>query len=248
MEQAIILLALLTIVTGANITTSGQASGIPDISSCMTEAARIVTKHYQSQIDALINENGKLRDVNTKLDKILSEIVSSKSEKDVFGSGRNCTIRHRLYEHELYAAGLNYDADQRHVFTWMRDPPNNYLFWDIERVQSGRYPLYKLRNIYFNEYLYAAEREFGVDSLRRSVFTSRKREKICDENCVWDIQVVREGRYNYFTIQNADLGEYLYTNDGGVYKYDENRRNVFTWHARDESRDNQQLHWKIECS
>lgn len=236
--------SLILSTTGANITA-------PDITSCMIEASRITKRHFQYEIQALTEENKRLRDVDAKLDIIRKEIsaIRAENEMNVFGSGQNCTISHRLLGDQLYAAGLHFDQNQRHVFARMQGQACSYRQWNIERYGVSRqYPVYKLRNVHFDEYLYGADVDFNVDAHRRRVFVSMDKGAKCDRNCFWDIQVVPEGRYNYFTIRNADLGEYLYTNDGGVYEYDANRRNVFTWHDTTEARENQRLHWKIECN
>ncbi|WP_386086930.1 ankyrin repeat domain-containing protein [Wolbachia endosymbiont (group A) of Norellia spinipes] len=80
-----------------------------------------------------------------------------------------------------------------------------------------------IKNIYQNEYLYAANSCFNYDNDRRMVFTwIQKNEK--NDKFRWKIRPYGDN----FNIVNAEFNENLYPSSN-YFNYDNDRRMVFTW-------------------
>lgn len=80
-----------------------------------------------------------------------------------------------------------------------------------------------IKNIYQNEYLYAADSCFNYDNDRRMVFTwIQKNEK--NDKFRWKIRPDGDN----FNIVNAEFNENLYASSN-YFNYDNDRRMVFTW-------------------
>ncbi|WP_254229504.1 RICIN domain-containing protein [Wolbachia pipientis] len=80
------------------------------------------------------------------------------------------------------------------------------------------------KNVHYNEYLYSPSDYYQHDGSRRNVFTWIPRDEK-DEKFVWNFEFVYD---NVYHIKNVKYGEYLYSPIDG-FKYDNNRRRVFTW-------------------
>ncbi|WP_353286446.1 ankyrin repeat domain-containing protein [Wolbachia endosymbiont (group A) of Crataerina pallida] len=80
-----------------------------------------------------------------------------------------------------------------------------------------------IKNIYQNEYLYAANDYFSYDNDRRRVFTWIPKDEKNDK-FRWEIELDGDD----YSIMNVKFNEYLY---GAVdhFNYDNERRKVFTW-------------------
>ncbi len=80
-----------------------------------------------------------------------------------------------------------------------------------------------IKNIYQNEYLYAANSCFNYDSNRRRVFTWISKGALTDK-FKWKIKLDGDN----FNIVNAEFNENLYA-ASDYFNYDNDRRMVFTW-------------------
>jgi hypothetical protein len=87
-------------------------------------------------------------------------------------------LKNKEYGEYLYATSFNYTwiNDRRKVFTWLRDESelDDSFKWRVE-VVDGDKETYIVKNVKYDEPLYAAGYFFRKDSLRRSVFTWNKR-------------------------------------------------------------------------
>lgn len=86
-------------------------------------------------------------------------------EWNVVKEGGYYRIVHKNREEELYAAGINYSGQDRYVFTWVDGAAGDQAKWDI--VDAARADGQVLiRNLYYNEHLYAAAFDDFVFSWR----------------------------------------------------------------------------------
>lgn len=99
----------------------------------------------------------------------------------------------------------------------------------------------KLRNVHFDEYLYAPANNHAYDSDRRNVYLwTDSSYKGDDTTALWRFET-DDGRTFY--IKSFRYDEYLYA----AYKqYDNIRRQVFTW--RPGTKDSKDSIWKIEIA
>ncbi len=94
-----------------------------------------------------------------------------------------------------------------------------------------------IKNLYQNEYLYAASSDFNYDDKRRRVFTWIPRDKK-DGELKWKIEPYGDS----YSIMNVGFNEYLYAVLDDL-NYDKDRRRVFTWVPG--GKDEQSL-WRVE--
>ncbi len=94
-----------------------------------------------------------------------------------------------------------------------------------------------IKNLYQNEYLYAASSDFNYDDKRRRVFTWIPGDKK-DGELKWKIEPYGDS----YSIMNVEFNEYLYAASDDL-NYDKDRRRVFTWVPG--GKDEQSL-WRVE--
>lgn len=96
----------------------------------------------------------------------------------------------------------------------------------------------KLRNVLFDEYLYAPANNYARDNDRRNVFTwidaSYKGD---DSTALWKFET--DDGINFY-VKSFRYDEYLYA---AAIDYDTNRRQLFTWRPRTKDTT---MRWKIE--
>lgn len=167
----------------------------------------------------------------------LKEKLPKSVKNAVFAS--NVCIKSIDVNEYLYAAEYApYDQDRRRIFTWI---PGNILLgqgrWQMERYNNDGH--YHIKNVKFDEYIYAAGSYFQYDAERRRTFTWRQRVVVTQS--VWRIEPNGDDCH----IKNNFFGEYLYPEDKH-FAYDHDRRRVFTWIANDSLPTG---NWRIEdCS
>jgi hypothetical protein len=133
-------------------------------------------------------------------------------------------IFNKYYSSEyLYpvSEGGAYDKNRRHVYTWVpggRDSTGN---WEFTTQDDGK--TFLIRNIQFNEYMYAAIDKYKYDSSRRRVFTWRP--GTFDDDCKWKVEIVSDSE---IMLKTWNYNEYFYSGADNLRK-DGYRRNVFTW-------------------
>ncbi|WP_264705646.1 ankyrin repeat domain-containing protein [Wolbachia endosymbiont (group A) of Gymnosoma rotundatum] len=94
-----------------------------------------------------------------------------------------------------------------------------------------------IKNLYQNEYLYAASSDFNYDDERRRVFTWIPVDKK-DGKFKWKIEPYGDG----YSIMNVEFNEYLYAAIDD-FNFDKDRRKAFTWIPG--GKDEQSL-WRLE--
>lgn len=197
-------------------------------------------------------------EARTKLLPILTTLLKSVESKPdpvqtILGQGRNCLIRNRKHPEYFYAAGdwlTQFSHDERLALTWLPGWFDAECYWDLERVGSDSDPpQYRIKSKKFGELLYGARNKFHEEvPEQRYVFTWKKHANRCEEQCVWDLKIVKteESKVN-FVIQNVESREYLYANDD--LTYETNSRYVFTkkYESLKEIIDHLDAQWSIEC-
>lgn len=172
------------------------------------------------------------------------------SVRALLGSGRDCTIKNRQFSEYFFASGGDFDDKRRLAFSWTTGTTDSECFWNLVSFDRSKGSKYKIKSGRYDEYLYAANDDLKYDEKRRHVFTW-KPKTLCDEQCYWDIQRVKqeEGATEiYFTLRSTHFDEYLHAADG-LYEIVAERRYIFTW-KNDTDHDVQndhRNHWIIKC-
>lgn len=136
-----------------------------------------------------------------------------------------CMLKNKKWDEYLYAAAndLAFDYERRRVFTWRPgDSPGRDGHWLFESEDGVTF---RIKNMYYHEYLYAAYDNIAYDSIRRRVFTWRPGYR----EGSWKIKPMDNGRY--ITLLSTEYNEYLYPD--GMYIFNGRRRNVFTYRRHD---------------
>lgn len=118
-----------------------------------------------------------------------------------------------------------FDGERLRVFTSHENSATENSQWMFETTDEGR--TFYIKSTKWNEYLYRDRNEkfynfFQVDKDRKMVFTKRDRTKPYDGS-KWRVELVNNDNVR---IRNEEYGEYLFVS---TYKYDDERRHVFTW-------------------
>ncbi|XP_044734787.1 uncharacterized protein LOC123297258 isoform X2 [Chrysoperla carnea] len=147
--------------------------------------------------------------------------------RNIIWNGDKCKLKNRNWDQYIYADGaIDYDSERRRVFSWQVGTPQGIMEpesqWKFETDDEGE--SFMLKNVRWNEYLYAASDYFNYDNNRRQVFTWRPGTQVLQGS--WKITPTDNG--NYVTIQNINHNkEYLYVD--GALTWNKLRRRVFTW-------------------
>lgn len=196
-------------------------------------------------------------DARTELLPMLNTLLKTiESKQDpiqsILGHGRNCLIRNRKFPEYFYAAGdwlTQFSNDKRLALTWLPGWFDDECYWDLERVETDAEPQYRIKSTKFGEYLYGARNNWHEDlPARRYVFTWRKHANRCEEQCFWDLKMIKtDESKTYFVLQNVESREYLYAIDD--LTYETNSRYVFTkkYDSLKEIMDHLDAQWIIEC-
>lgn len=111
------------------------------------------------------------------------------------------------------------DSDRRKVFTWLpggRDVVGNWRFTTENDGKS-----FFIKNVEFDEYLYAGDDTLAEDASRRNVFTWRN--ETSDEH-EWIVEIVGDDE---IMLKSKDRNEYFYGAYGSFVEGQ--RRKVFNW-------------------
>lgn len=237
-------------------------NAVNSINDVLLKASQlIILNNLDKKVDGIIahleanNVANMLKDFKEELLlelKKTSTCHHNATVQSLLGSSRNCRIKNRRFPEYFYAAeGYDKDSERRRVFTWIPGYHDYQCLWDLERftgeTQSKR--KYKIKSVKYGEYLYAGADDLKYDEQRREIFTW-KPKTYCEEQCYWDIQLVKqeiETTEQYFTIRNTEYGEYFYAVDGALYDVD--RRRAFTWKfdPNHDVQNDHQSHWIIKC-
>lgn len=157
---------------------------------------------------------------------------------------RKVCLRNTVKNNEyLYSANnyFKYDDDRSRVFTWRSGYPGSDAVWKFETYDQGK--TFEIKNNYRGQYLYAAGDDFKYDDDRRQIFTWRNGNRV--QKNEWRVELLTtDGSKDRSEIAlwNDFYGETLYA-AGDVFKYDDDRRRVFTWIPKTPLL---QARWKIE--
>jgi hypothetical protein len=142
----------------------------------------------------------------------------------VLAWSENTHIFNRHYSKEyLYAHydGTYYDSNQRRV-VWMWTPGGRHEEgqWEFSTEDNGE--TFKIKNIKYKEFLYAAADSYAYDSSRRRVFTWQS--SVCN-GCEWFVEIISNDEIR---LRFKTFDEYFYAGEDAYWQNYE-RRNVFTW-------------------
>ncbi|XP_044739555.1 uncharacterized protein LOC123300942 [Chrysoperla carnea] len=209
-----------------------------DVLNGILKLAYFIKKSMEMKIFSDIDENYKIMFINLK-----SSIPSW--ARKIIWDGDKCKLKNHRWDQYLYADGNHfYGSNRRHVFTWQNGKPESVMDaesqWKFETRDQG--DSFTIKNVGWNEYLYAASNPFAFDKDRRSVFTWGTQESVLQS--YW--KIIPTDAENCVSLQNTYHKEYLYA-DGGI-QWDSSRRRVFTWRVgQPEGVMIQESEWNLEC-
>lgn len=132
-------------------------------------------------------------------------------------------IFNRHYDKEyMYAVvdRIALDENRRFVYSWIPGGRDKQGEWEFATKDNGK--TFLIRNVLYNEYLYAAANDFAYDSSRRRTFTWRPGT---DDGCEWIVEIVSN---NEIMLRFTSFDEYMYAGEDST-RQSSQRRNVFTW-------------------
>lgn len=187
---------------------------------------------------------------------VILTILNAVKNSDLKDENLNCVIFNEKYHEYMYAANMFFSRYfKRAIYTfpmgliyWTKNG-KNFDFteddrkgvWILEPV-NGRKNIYYLKNLKYQEYLYAADKLnkfLFFESNMRWVYTQKKLTP-SDEKFMWKFETLHEkGSYHIF---NVEHNEPLFAN---VHLNNENiRRDVLTWYK---SPNGMQFKWNVKC-
>lgn len=162
---------------------------------------------------------------------------------------KQCKIFNDKYQYEYLYSPIGLHILRRNVFTWVsfskdaqftdQDKQSVWAFEPVESASPNR--TYLIRNVKFDEYLYASQLHTSYINPRRRIFTW-KLDADLDSSFHWQAKKIDT---NMYELWNERFQEPLYA-PNYFFKHDSFRRNVFTWGKK--TPDSKQFHWLIKCN
>jgi hypothetical protein len=160
-----------------------------------------------------------------------------------------CLIKNLKYQGEyLYST---FDVDEmrhRRVYSNKLDSNlmqhSDQLLW-ILKPASWLNDTFYITNYFYNEHLCAHHTHLEKFNYRRYVYLVKmnKESLFTNQKCLWKLKLLQQLN-NSYTIWNLNYKEPLYAASFMLKTAKTDRRNLFLWHKKPDSR---QFNWNLEC-
>jgi len=193
------------------------------------------SSHYKTEVFLLAHDIKEVLDKATESKEVLADLNELKAEFPVtvryivWGDKVALyTKRYNEYLYPYYQAEEFKDGTRRWVYTWRHQSSAEHEgYWEFDSPDGKTF---SMKNVHFDEFLYAVNTKYDRDSSLRNVATWRPP---CDDTtCFWQLEYMGD---NEIRIMNAEYHEYLVAG-GDSLAHDSDRRNIFAGKLTDDDR------------